>query len=271
MREFYSESKNSSKPNRLSALSNLLDMQNNMLVGEYDKDGLGDVVKWTTSQTTSVPGDKLPTTTATAPDNKITTTTTTPGDGIQTVTNYPRDYRSPKLERQIQTERLQTNLIDEQFGQYMNGQSLPYLPQVFANELRNIDLDIKQLQIAYLATILMSPIDGIVTGIYKQVGDWVQAGEPVIRIENNSTVILVARLKLPGLIKIGSTVSVNTKLFDSDRTITVIGNAVAARGHRDEDDRWDVLVSIKNVDDSGNPIFPLGYHFDYDNTEVTVS
>jgi hypothetical protein len=144
-------------------------------------------------------------------------------------------------------------------------------PQVFANELRNIDLDIKQLQIAYLATILMSPIDGIVTGIYKQVGDWVQAGEPVIRIENNSTVILVARLKLPGLIKIGSTVSVNTKLFDSDRTITVIGNAVAARGHRDEDDRWDVLVSIKNVDDSGNPIFPLGYHFDYDNTEVTVS
>jgi len=45
---------------------------------------------------------------------------------------------------------------------------------------------------------------------------------------------------------------------------------VASRGY-DEDDRWDVTAKCNNLDGGGNPIFPLGYHFDYDNTTVSIT
>jgi hypothetical protein len=154
----------------------------------------------------------------------------------------------------------------------MSSQNVPYLHQVFKNELQSIDLDVKRLQVAYLNTILLSPISGVVTGIYKNPGDSVRAGEPVIRVEDNTTLILVARLKYRGVISIGSTVTVKTALLDSTgATTSVTGSVVAARGHRYEDDQWEVLVSCNNIDGSGKPIFPLGYHFDYDDTVVTIS
>ena len=75
--------------------------------------------------------------------------------------------------------------MDQQFSHHGPVRICLNLKQVFDNELQNIDLDVKRLQIAYLNTILMSPISGVITGIYKNPGDWVQAGEPVIRVENN--------------------------------------------------------------------------------------
>ncbi len=72
----------------------------------------------------------------------------------------------------------------------MSVQNLPYLNAVFDNELNSIDADVYRLQIAYLNTILMSPIPGTITGVYKNPGEAVRAGEPVIRIENNTAVLL---------------------------------------------------------------------------------
>ena len=46
----------------------------------------------------------------------------------------------------------------------------------------------------------MSPINGIVTGIYKNAGDWVQAGEPIIRVEDDATLILTGTLSYSGSI-----------------------------------------------------------------------
>jgi hypothetical protein len=73
----------------------------------------------------------------------------------------------PNIERQAQNERAQISLMDEQFAAFMNSLYFDSLDDVFSNELQSIDLDVKRLQVAYLNTILMSPIDGIVTGIYK--------------------------------------------------------------------------------------------------------
>jgi hypothetical protein len=50
----------------------------------------------------------------------------------------------------------------------------------------------------------------------------------------------------------------------------ISGSAVTARGRR-VDDLWDVIVQCDNLDSSGNPILPLGYHFDYDNTSISIS
>jgi hypothetical protein len=134
--------------------------------------------------------------------------------------------------------------------------------------LNSIDLDIKRLQIAYLNTIVTSPINGVVTGIYKNSGDWTQAGEPVIRVEDNSRVILVGTLACQGPISIGQLMTVNTSLFDSSGSPAITGAVISVRGRPNEDDVWDVHAICDN---SAVPVLPLNYHFDYDDTSVTFS
>jgi hypothetical protein len=190
----------------------------------------------------------------------------------QAITNTDYGYRVPSLENLAQNHRAQISLMDESFAQFMASQNLPYLPQVFGNELSMIDLGVKQLQVAYLDTILLSPIDGIVTGVFKGLGDRVRRGDVTVRIENNQSVFLVGILVYRGPINLGDTVTVTTTQFsDPADSVTISGTVVAARGHRSNDDRWAVAVSCDNLDVSGNPIFPLDYQFDYDDTTVAVS
>jgi biotin carboxyl carrier protein len=189
----------------------------------------------------------------------------------QQIANTDYSYRTPYYEAAAQYERAQISLIDQQFAQFMATQNLPYLAQVFKNELQNIDSDVFRLQIAYLNSVLMSPIAGTVTGVYKHPGDSVRAGEPVLRIEDNGTIFLMATVVYRGPIAIGSTVTVQTKLFGaSPLPAPLTGSVVSVRGHRD-DDTWDLIVKCNNLDAASKPIFPLGYHFDYDDTTVTIA
>lgn len=198
----------------------------------------------------------------------------------QTIVNTDYGYRTPYWEGAAQYERAQISLIDQQFAQFMATLNLPNLDLVLNNEKNNLDGDVCRLQIAYLNTILMSPIAGTVTGVYKQPGDCVKAGEPVIRVEDSRTIYLVATVVYRGPIVIAppgappppnSTVTIQTKLFDlAPLPVPMTGTVVAARGHRD-DDMWDLTVKCNNLDASGNPIFPLGYHFDFDDTTITIT
>lgn len=151
----------------------------------------------------------------------------------------------------------------------MLGQSLPHLDQVFKNELNSIDSDVYRLQVALLNTILMSPINGIVTGIYKNPGDAVRAGETVIRVENDTVILLVAKLIHRGPIVVGDNMTVQTTLFDEPGPKTTVKGVIVAVQGQSEDDHWEVIVKCSNLDGSGKTIFPLGYHFDYENTTVS--
>jgi hypothetical protein len=76
------------------------------------------------------------------------------------------------------------------------------------------------------------------------------------------------------MVSLGATVTLTSTLFSEPpgTTPTVItGTIVAARGHTSEDDRWDVAITYDNVDGNGNPIFPLHYHFDFEDTSVVIS
>ena len=75
-----------------------------------------------------------------------------------------------------------------------------------------------------------------------------------------------------GPVAIGSTITVSTNLFDQDPGVptTLTGSVVSVRGHRD-DDKWDIVAKCDNLSASSQPIFPLGYHFDYDDTTVAIS
>jgi hypothetical protein len=192
----------------------------------------------------------------------------------QAIANTDYGYRVPGLENAAQNHRSQISLMDEQFAQFMLGQNLPYLEQVFANELQAIDLDVKRLQVAYLDTILMSPIDGIVTGIFKQLGEGIKTGEAAIRVENNTPALLVGTVVYRGMLSVGATVTITSTLFSrppGTAPTVITGTIVAAQGHTSEDDWWDVAITYDNVDGKGNPILPLHYRFDFDDTSVVIS
>jgi biotin carboxyl carrier protein len=311
MNKFYSTSSTLSKPNRLAKLSDLANEQANKLNAAYQPDRTG-VVKTTTSvlnSTTTGGGSKVDEDSVMESLNtnvKVGTAISPPPAGAQqpllftgganpnetlqeatsgetitntgeikqsqTITNTDYGYRTPYIESQAQNERAQISLIDQQFAQFMYRQNLPNLKVVFENELSSIDKDVYRLQVAYLNTILMSPISGTVTGIYKNPGDAVKAGEPVIRVENNELIFLVATLIYSGPIATGYTVTVSTTLFGQQTAPTTIsGTVVAVRGRREEG-QWEVVVECANfTTDPSIPILPLGYHFDYDDTTVSIT
>jgi hypothetical protein len=190
---------------------------------------------------------------------------------VQAAVNTDYGYRVPSLESQAQNHRAQISLMDEQFSQFMFAQNLPNLDTVFTNELKSIDLDVKRLQIGYLNTILTSPIAGIITGVFKNPGDCVTAGESIFRVEDNATVYVMGTLVYRGLISLGATVTVTTTRFSAGSPTSISGKVVAVRGVRGFDDRWEVVVRCNNLDGGGNQILPLHYHFDYDDTSVTIT
>jgi biotin carboxyl carrier protein len=189
----------------------------------------------------------------------------------QTIINTDYGYRIPAIENQAQNERAQISLIDQQYTQFLAAQSLPNLATSMQNELHAIDLGVYQLQVGYLNTILMAPFAGVITGLYKNPGDCVTAGEPVMRVEDNSSIFLLATVVYRGPIKVGSTINVKTNLFDAGGTPTAVSGNVVALRCRGDDDRWDLVAQCVNpLDGSGNPTFPSGYVFDYDNTTATI-
>jgi hypothetical protein len=189
----------------------------------------------------------------------------------QYISNTDYGYRVPAIESVAQNERAQISLNDEWFKQFMATQNLPNLAQVYANELNSIDSDVCRLQVDYLNTILLPSIPGMITGIYKSVGEWVRAGEPVIRIENAAQIYIVATLQYDGAIAIYGTVTIATQRLEIAGTPTTLtGIVVQARGGAD-DNQWELVLACGNLDSSGAQIFPSGYVFAADATTVTVN
>ena len=193
----------------------------------------------------------------------------------QTMTTTNKEFRHPFYEAMAKYQRAQVSLVDQRFAAYMSAQNLPQLPTVFANELLSIDSEVYKLQIGYLNTILLSPFPGIVTGVYKYPGDAVRAGEPVLRVENISVILLDTVLICRGPIVAGkTTASITTALFgdSSGQPTTRSGLVVAARG-QESDDKWHVVIECNNMDSSNppQPIFPTGYRFDSDDTTITLT
>jgi hypothetical protein len=190
--------------------------------------------------------------------------------GSQWATHFDYEYRTPYLEARARHNRANISLMDQKFQSYMFEQNMPYLEKIFANELRTVDNDVYQLQVALLRSFIISPVPGVVTGVYKNPGDSVSAGEPVMRVEDNGNVHLVATLVHYGPIALGGTATVTTTLGGAANPATsVTGSIVSARG-RASGGRWDVVVKVNNIDGSGNYILPLRHCFDADFTQVTI-
>ncbi|MCA9023565.1 MAG: HlyD family secretion protein, partial [Planctomycetaceae bacterium] len=124
----------------------------------------------------------------------------------QTSTTSHREFVYPRRDALIRFLRTQLDLMDEQLAEEMYGNLVNNdLDAVMKNELEMIDNEVMKLQLNLVHTFLTSPVDGLVTAIYKDLGESVTAGEPVLRVEDDSTVLLVGRLRNTGPIRVGAT------------------------------------------------------------------
>jgi biotin carboxyl carrier protein len=204
-----------------------------------------------------------------------TVTTGPSAEGSQDITNYGYVYRTPYYEAYAQYHRALISLMDEQFAELMRQDTLSAYGIVLINELNSIDRGIYLLQIAYLNTLLTSPIPGTVTGIYKQPGEAVMAGDTVVRVENNSQVYLIGTVVCPALIRPGypngMTATIDTSLYDAAgiTTPSITATVLTARGGG-VDDKWEITM-LYNNDGTNGPILPLDYHFDFDDTKISLA
>jgi hypothetical protein len=183
----------------------------------------------------------------------------------ETTTNLV-DFKYPLKDEEIALQRIELEIQDELLKHQLIDLKVQNLSQIMSNELQQLELDITKLQNAFLQTLLISPISGIITAIYKDLGETISPGEPVIRIENDDELLIVGFIQFRGLLQVHQTATLATKIFETNETKEITGELVAIRGHDADDDEWDVIIRCPNSDH----IIPINYHFDKDTTELFI-
>jgi hypothetical protein len=187
-------------------------------------------------------------------------------------TQYGYDFRYPSAENDLRYHMSRAAVRQDFLNAWRMSEMCRNGEKTFSNELYAIDLSILKLQSAYIDTFLVTPSSGIVTNVFHGAGDFVRAGEPVLRVETDEWVYLVGTVKYRGMLRIGSLVDVTTTLFDAAGAAptTVSGEVVAVRGHDAVSEQWDLLLSCSNRTAAGDPILPLNYNFDFETTTIDV-
>lgn len=189
----------------------------------------------------------------------------------QSAASTTGQYSTPALENIIRYHDKKLNTEDDFLKTRIRALQVPYLDRIMANELVTIDREVARYQLAYMNTFLVSPFAGVVTAVYKEVGEAVSAGEPIVRVEDDTELFLVGRIQYRGVLKLGATAKLCIKdLAESGESLDVCGlGLVSIRGHNSTDDEWDVVFRVTNpVDKSGNKAIPLNYSFDTERTTV---
>lgn len=172
----------------------------------------------------------------------------------------------PRKDNEIAYRQVMMAGLNEELKQKATAYALPYLVAITEKELQAIDLEIRALQLNYIHTFLLAPFDGLVTAIYKDRGESVSPGEPVMRVESNDSILLVGDIGFRGLLKVGTEVNIVTKeLFTPGQTAHLTANVVAIRGHDVDNDVWNVILKAENTFQ-----LPSNYQFDPDHSHIEI-
>lgn len=196
-------------------------------------------------------------------------------DGTTNTKSRGYEFRYPSAENDLRYHQTRAAVRQDFLNAWRMSEMCRHGDTTFANELAAIDRNIQKLQAAYIDTFLFAPFSGIVTGMFHGPGDFVRAGEPVLRVENPELVYLVGTVKYRGMLRIGTKLEISTTLFEEAGAapITVSGEVVAVRGHDSVSEQWDLLIICQNFDPlhPDSMILPLNYNFDFESTIVTVT
>jgi hypothetical protein len=191
----------------------------------------------------------------------------------QTSKTFLTDYAYPAIDNHIRNNRAQSEILDEILGNSTYALRVPELAQIWKNELAILNAEVAKLQFNYAHTFLISPMPGIITAVYKNAGESVQAGEPVVRVEDDEMLLLVGSILCRGGVRLDDTVKVLIgNLFENGMPAEIGGGrVVAVRGHDSDNDEWEVIIEIKNPLVGASRLLPLNYNFDRDDTRLILS
>jgi multidrug resistance efflux pump len=181
-----------------------------------------------------------------------------------------QEFKHPFYDSLVQEQRNQLNLQDELLAHRMFAHRVPNIGDIMHAELEAIDLEIYKAQTRFIHTFLLSPIQGLVTSIYKDKGEAVNPGEPVVRVDDDSKLLLVGILQSRTPFRVESNplhnnVRIKTlNIFESNVALAIDGRVVSVRGHESDDDEWDLIIEVANP----NQQLPINYHFDRETTTV---
>lgn len=192
-------------------------------------------------------------------------------EGVADTLSWGYEYRYPSAENDLRYHNALAAVRHESVNAWRMSELHRHGATVFANELRTIDQSIRKLQSAYIDTFLVTPTPGVVTGVFREQGDYVRAGEPVVRVENDALVILVGTVKFRGIVRVGNAVTVSTTLAGGTAPTTLSGEVIAVRGHDAVSEQWELLVLCDNLTGDDDRILPLNYNFDFERTTVEIT
>ncbi len=194
----------------------------------------------------------------------------TTSDGKQITETFDARYAHPRLENEIEYRQASQALHSELIKQELATHRLPHLERIMENELKAIDLEIRSLQLNFAHTYLTAPFDGVVTALYKDIGESVEAGEPILRLENDTVLLIVGQVQAVGSVRLGAQVTITFDLDDTGAMKQLPGHIVSVRGHEADNDEWDLIIQADNPADGGGRLVPLNYQFDPDSSVVVI-
>ena len=182
------------------------------------------------------------------------------------------EYRHPSAENDIRWLQRELELQDEILAQTLFSFQVPDLDTILKNELASIDQEVRQLQLNLVHTVLASPIAGIITSVYKDVGESVAAGEPVVRVEDDSEILLVGVINCRSAIRVGEPVKIEVKnpFEGGGQPIKLDGKLAVIRGHSSDNDEWDVIIRCGNTVDGNADARRLPLNYNFQKEDVTV-
>jgi hypothetical protein len=116
-------------------------------------------------------------------------------EGYTDTKSWGYEFRYPSAENDLRYHQARAAVWQEFLNAWRMSEMCRYGDTTFPNEVGAIDRSIRKLQSAYIDIFLFTPSGGIVTGVFHGQGDYVRAGEPVLRVESDDDVYLVGTVK----------------------------------------------------------------------------
>ena len=182
--------------------------------------------------------------------------------GIGNINNG--EYRHPYLMSQAQRHEYTMEILDRILSTKVIAQKVPDLEKIWQHDLSILSSEVNKAQTALINTFLFVPFDGEITGIYKNPGEAVRAGESVLRIEDNTDIYLVGIVQHSGLLKVSDDKNVSLSITLNGNSQDLKGRIVSIRGHESDDDMWDVILKFDN-----SIGLPTNYTLDYRNATIS--
>lgn len=209
----------------------------------------------------------------------LTQVTETLQKPVLTTTEMP-NHAYPSADEEIGSRSALVDLAVGRQDLEVESLQLHHFESIVDAEDEALVLDVRMRQLAYLDSFLVAPFAGRITAIFKDVGEFVQAGEPVLRIESDERLRLVGVIQFKGLVSVGDQVALKVRnIFEGGDELRTAGTVVSVRGHDADDDEWDLIIDIENR--SGQHLshpdgrvetvyLPLNVQFDRFETEIAL-